>query len=118
MMSVTPHEPQPAGPSSRPFASRQAQGAGAAKHRLPLRVPPPRANPVLEQIDAELFWHRRTFMDALGAAKHWRTQSTIPGRQAFHSHQLTTMKYKRQEIARLLEIRRRLDDRGDGDQLR
>jgi hypothetical protein len=117
MMSITPHEPQPSGPASRPFTPRQAQSGAAAKNRLPLRVPPPRANPVLEQIDAELFWHRRTFMDALGAAKHWRTQFLVPGRQAFHSHQLTTMKYKRQEIARLLEIRRRLDDGGDGDQL-
>jgi hypothetical protein len=89
---------------------RPAVAPTPARYRQPLRTPAPKGDSVLDEIDRELFWHKRTFMDALEAARHWRV-ATASGRHAFHSHQLTTMKYKRIEIARLLAIRRSFEDR-------
>ena len=107
-MSVQPHEADRRIPL--PFA-RPGAAPAPTRYRQPLRAPPPKGDTVLDEIDRELFWHKRTFMDALEAARHWRAASVASGRHAFHSHQLTTMKYKRIEIARLLAIRRSFEDR-------
>jgi hypothetical protein len=77
-------------------------------YKIPLRVPARRRDPAIAGIDEEIFYQKRRYNDALEAARHYRSASNLPNREAFYDFHAVSMKFMRIEIARLLRIRRDL----------